>query len=95
MSSKKGGDLYAQRACGMKFIHHLAFLLYYPYIVSMATQILGKQKNDLDITALRTKAAILDELVEFIEDKYLGYLMSATEKEKNFSLAKAKKLLRG
>lgn len=61
----------------------------------MVTRILGKQKNNLDITALRTKAAILDELVEFIEDKYLGYLMSATEKEKNFSLAKAKKLLRG
>lgn len=61
----------------------------------MATQILEKTKNGSEIKTLRTKAAILDELVEFIEDKYLGYLMSATEKEKNFSLAKAKKLLRG
>jgi len=36
----------------------------------------------------------LDELVEFIEDKYLGYLMQATEKEKNISLSRAKKTSR-
>jgi len=36
----------------------------------------------------------LDELVELIEDRYLGYLMKLTEKEKNIPLKKAKKLLR-
>jgi len=47
---------------------------------------------------LKLKASILDELVELlvelIEDRYLGYLMKLTEKEKNISLKKAKKLLR-
>jgi len=43
---------------------------------------------------LKIKASILDELVELIEDRYLGYLMKLTEKEKNISLKKAKKLLR-
>jgi len=43
---------------------------------------------------LKIKASILDELVELIEDRYLGYLMKLAEKEKNISLKKAKKLLR-
>jgi hypothetical protein len=43
---------------------------------------------------LKVKASILDELVELIEDRYLGYLMKLTEKEKNIPLKKAKKLLR-
>jgi hypothetical protein len=53
-----------------------------------------EQRGDFKIEELKTKAAILDELVEFIEDKYLGYLMSMTEKEKNIPLSKARKLLR-
>jgi hypothetical protein len=56
---------------------------------------LEKIRNNSEITTLRTKAAILDDLVEFIENKYLGYMMSATEKGKNISLAKVKKMLRG
>ncbi len=40
------------------------------------------------------KAEILDELVELIEDKYLGSLMRLTEKEKNIPLKKARQLLR-
>jgi hypothetical protein len=59
----------------------------------MNTQTLRKTKNDLEIKKLQTKAAILDELMEFIEDKYLGYLMSLTEKEKSIPLSKAKNLL--
>ena len=47
-----------------------------------------------EIEQLQTKAAILDDLMEFIEDKYLGQLMSITEKEPNFSLKKAKGSLR-
>lgn len=60
----------------------------------MATVIKEKTKKEFEIERLETKAAILDELVEFIEDKYLGLLMQATEKEKNIPLVKAKKLLR-
>lgn len=59
----------------------------------MTTHMSEKIRNNHEIMALRTKAAILDELVEFIEDKYFGYLMSTTEKEKNISLAEGKKLL--
>lgn len=39
---------------------------------------------------LRRKAAFLDEILNFIEEKSLGYLMEETEKEKNISLNKAK-----
>ncbi|MCH7883251.1 hypothetical protein IIA95_02455 [Patescibacteria group bacterium] len=60
----------------------------------MITKLQEKNKNALEVEELRTKAAILDELMEFIEDKYLGYLMSVTEKEPNISRSKAKKLLR-
>lgn len=53
-----------------------------------------KAINKEEIEQLKTKAAILDDLVEFIEDKYLGHLMSVTEKEPNISLKKAKTMLR-
>lgn len=43
---------------------------------------------------LQAKAALLDELLELIEDKYLGRLMSLTEKEENIPLSHAKLLLR-
>lgn len=52
-----------------------------------------KEINKKEIEQLQTKAAILDDLVEFIEDKYLGYLMVTTEKELNISLKKAKTML--
>ena len=60
----------------------------------MTTQTLIKTQKSADIERFKTKAAILDELLELIEDKYLGFLMSATEKEKNIPLEKAKKLLK-
>lgn len=43
---------------------------------------------------LKQKAAFWDELMAFIEDKGLGYLMQSVEEEKNIPLSKAKKLLR-
>ena len=60
----------------------------------MATNTLIKNKRNSEIDELRAKAAILDTLVELIDDKYLGYLMKSTEKEKNIPLGKAKKLLK-
>ena len=53
-----------------------------------------KEINKKEIERLQTKAAILDDLIEFIENKYLGQLMSITEKEPNISLKKAKTSLR-
>jgi len=53
-----------------------------------------KEINKKEIEQLQTKAAILDDLIEFIENKYLGQLMSITEKEPNISLKKAKTSLR-
>ncbi|MBI2637617.1 MAG: hypothetical protein HYW88_01830 [Candidatus Sungbacteria bacterium] len=55
------------------------------------TQLKTRRVSELE--HLRAKAALLDDLVELIEDKYLGYLMKITENEKNISLLKAKKLL--
>jgi hypothetical protein len=63
----------------------------------MANQIITISKRESDkkkLEELKVKASILDELVELIEDRYLGYLMKLTEKEKNIPLKKAKKLLR-
>ncbi|MEK7139825.1 MAG: hypothetical protein AAB805_00710 [Patescibacteria group bacterium] len=40
------------------------------------------------------KAALWDELMEFVEDKHFGLLMQSAEKEKNVSLLKVKKSLR-
>ena len=53
-----------------------------------------KEINKKEIEQLQTKTAILDDLIEFIENKYLGQLMSITEKEPNISLKKAKTSLR-
>ena len=54
-----------------------------------------KSKTNKDaLERLRVKAILFDEIVEFIEDKSLGYLMKAAEKDTSFSLDKAKKLLR-
>ncbi len=63
----------------------------------MANQIVTISKKESakkKLEELKVKASILDELVELIEDRYLGYLMKLTEKEKNIPLEKAKKLLR-
>jgi len=43
---------------------------------------------------LEKKAALLEDFLSYIEEKSLGYLMQETEKEKNISLPKAKKLLK-
>jgi len=53
-----------------------------------------KSKIEKEQKELLVKAEILDELVELIEDKYLGFLMRSTEKEKNISLKRAQQLLR-
>jgi hypothetical protein len=49
-----------------------------------------KESAKKKLEELKVKASILDELVELIEDRYLGYLMKLTEKEKNITLKKAK-----
>jgi hypothetical protein len=61
----------------------------------MANQIVTifkKESTKKKLEELKVKASILDELVELIEDRYLGYLMKLTEKEKNIPLKKAKKI---
>lgn len=42
---------------------------------------------------LEKKAAFLEELLDFVEERYLGFLMEQTEGEKNIPLAEAKKLM--
>lgn len=56
-----------------------------------------KEKMVVDkdyVKNLKKKAVFLDELLSFVEDKYLGYLMEETEKEENISLSEAKKILK-
>ena len=57
----------------------------------MTTATLHPKNN---IEQLKKKAAFWDEFMDFMEDKFFGNLMELTEKEKNISLTKAKKLLR-
>ncbi|MFA4890713.1 MAG: hypothetical protein WC587_03795 [Candidatus Paceibacterota bacterium] len=59
---------------------------------TLHTKIIPQQKNNIE--QLKKKAAFWDEFMEFMEDKFFGNLMELTEKEKNLSLSKAKKLLR-
>ncbi|MEK7146720.1 MAG: hypothetical protein AAB772_00505 [Patescibacteria group bacterium] len=59
----------------------------------MTIQVKEKKSKIDNIEKLRRKAALFDELINFIEDRGLGYLMNETEKEDNLSLKKAKKLL--
>ncbi len=49
--------------------------------------IVEEKTKTMDINKLKRKAIILDELVEFIEDKYLGYLMNVSEEEKDIPLS--------
>ena len=58
----------------------------------MATQTEVKTRRGSDLE-LRVKADLLDELMELIEEKMLGYLMKTSEKEKNIPLSRVKKLL--
>ena len=53
----------------------------------------GATKN-IYIKKLEKKALFLKELLSFVEDKALGFLMEDVEQEKNISLAEAKKLLK-
>jgi len=53
-----------------------------------------KREKIEEIQKLKIKAMILDELLEFIEDKYFGYLMKITENEQNIPLSKAKKFFK-
>jgi len=50
-----------------------------------------KAINKKEIERLQTKAAILDDLVEFMENKGVGRLMQLTEKEPNIPLKQKKK----
>ena len=53
-----------------------------------------KAINKKEIERLQTKAAILDDLVEFMENKGVGRLMQLTEKEPNIPLKKAKEKIK-
>jgi len=52
------------------------------------------QKPSKEIKELQIKARILDELFEFLEERYLGYLMALAEEEPKVPLSKARKLMR-
>lgn len=43
---------------------------------------------------LKQKASFLEDLLFFIEDRYLGFLMKKTETEEDISLFEAKELLK-
>lgn len=63
----------------------------------METAINNNLKVLLDkkrLIRLEQKAAFLDELLSFIEDKYLGFLMRMTEGERSIPISEAKELLR-
>lgn len=45
------------------------------------------------IEELKRKAFLFEEILSFLEDEYLGYLMKKTEKEENIPFSKAKKIL--
>lgn len=43
---------------------------------------------------LKRKTSFLEDLLVFIEDRYLGFLMKETEKEENISLSRVGKYLK-
>ena len=55
------------------------------------TQIILDKKY---VEELEIKASLFEEILSFIEDEYLGYLMRETEREENIPLLKAKKELK-
>jgi len=52
-----------------------------------------KTQEKMDTESLKRKAMFLEELLSFVEDKALGFLMDETEKEENIPLKQAKELL--
>jgi len=52
-----------------------------------------KKIKEEEIYQLKLKAAIFDELIEVLEDKYLGHFMSVVENERNIPLSKSKKMM--
>jgi len=46
------------------------------------------------VESLEKKASFLEELLVFVEDKYLGDLMEKTEEEENIPLPEAKRILK-
>ncbi len=60
----------------------------------MATTVRQQTINNKKIENLRMKAELFDEVVELIEQRYLGELMRESEKERNISLVRARRLLR-
>lgn len=56
-------------------------------------EIKTKKTGNIYVKGLEKKAMFLKELLSFVEDKALGFLMEDVEKEKNISLPDAKKLL--
>jgi len=51
------------------------------------------EKRGTNVKSLKRKAMFLEELLSFVEDKALGFLMDETEKEENIPLKQAKELL--
>jgi len=43
---------------------------------------------------LKRKASFLDEILDIIEDKYLGYLMEKVESDEDVSFSEAEKLMK-
>lgn len=60
----------------------------------MVTKLREATKKINNMEQLRTKAALFDEMIGLIEDKYLAYLMKSTETEPSIPLSQAKKMLR-
>lgn len=58
-------------------------------LINMAIKI--KEKKIKADEIMRQKAALFDELIEYIEDKGMGLLMHRAESEITLSLDKAKK----
>jgi len=57
------------------------------------TKIEKQKTGGVYVKDLEKKATFLKELLSFVEDKALGFLMEKTEEENNISLSEAKKLL--
>lgn len=59
-------------------------------------KLIQKEQIVLDkkyVEELKRKASLFEEILSFLEDKYLGYLMEKTEEEENIPFSKAKKIL--
>ena len=90
---ERGGH-FSIMLCWIRLVVAIFFHLITITTTTMPTVIHRQAVRKQEISELKIKAQLFDELLELIEDKYLGRLMRLTEKEKNIPLAKAKKLLR-